>query len=80
MNLLCDLIIGNSKGNQVFAFDTLRWLAGDEEIAGEINTESDVKNQHARSEDVAWFYLTVFAVPIFILGLGGVLVRLRRRA
>jgi hypothetical protein len=33
-------------------------------------SEEDVKIAHTRAEDVIWFYATVFAVPLIILGAG----------
>jgi hypothetical protein len=33
-------------------------------------SEEDHKIKHTRDEDVYWFYATVFAVPMLILGVG----------
>ncbi|MFT4626771.1 MAG: hypothetical protein ACI8PZ_005449 [Myxococcota bacterium] len=77
VNLLSDTLYLQLAGTRVFANDAVLWLVGDEDIAGEINTEEDVKIVHTRDEDQAWFWMTVAGVPFGILGLGLVLVRRR---
>ena len=79
VNLFADPILQLSRANHTFALDSVRWLVGDEEISGAINSEQDVKIQHTRDENWAAFYLSVVAVPILVLIAGGVLIRLRRR-
>ena len=78
VNFLADPILQLSRANHTFVLDAVRWLAGDEEISGGINSEEDVKIQHTRDENWAAFYLTVVAFPLLVLILGGVLIRLRR--
>lgn len=75
-----DNVIKFSQGNEQLAQDTLRWLVKDEDLAGSTENEEDVKIQHSRDEDVYWFYGTIFLVPIFVLGLGFLVVTVRRRA
>jgi len=77
VELLGDPILSQSKGNFVFGLDGVRWLIGDEEIAGDIESEEDVKIVHSRTEDQKWFYFTVFAIPLLILALGLIIVRRR---
>lgn len=77
--LFSDTALRVSKGNGQLAIDAVRWLVGDEEIIGEAESEEDVMIQHTREEDVLWFYGTVFAVPILVLGFGMGLTALRRR-
>jgi hypothetical protein len=77
VNLLSDPLYLQLAGTKVFANDTILWLVGDEDLAGEINTEEDTKIVHTRDEDQAWFWMTVAGVPFLILGLGLVLVRRR---
>jgi len=79
VNLLGDPILSQSKGNFLFGLDTMRWQIGDDEIAGDIESEEDVKIVHSREEDQSWFYLTVFAVPSVILVLGFIVVRRRKK-
>ncbi|GAB4565252.1 MAG: hypothetical protein Tsb0020_16000 [Haliangiales bacterium] len=51
-------------------YDAVKWLGGEEEIVGEISTESDIRIDHTRSEDVLWFYATIVGAPFLVLGLG----------
>jgi len=56
--------------NLILLADILKWLLEEKQIGGVSTSEEDVKIAHTRSEDVAWFYVTVFAVPLIILGVG----------
>lgn len=78
-SLFSDEVLRYSRGNVVFATDTLKWLVGDEDLAGEVNNEEDVKIQHTREEDTVWFLLSIVGMPGVVLALGFVIVRLRRR-
>ena len=78
-SLLADDVLRYSKGNVLFGSDAVKWLVGDEDIAGEVNSEEDVKIQHTRDEDTAWFLLSIVAVPGVVLLLGFVIVSIRRR-
>jgi hypothetical protein len=80
VNLFSDQLLGVAQGNQLFARDTLLWLLDDEEIAGEVESEEDVKIVHTRDEDQAWFLLTVLGMPMAILLCGLILIRIRRQA
>jgi hypothetical protein len=57
-------------GNYYFALDGIRWLLGDEAIAGPVTSEVDVPIEHTRKQDVFWFYSTIFAVPAMVLLVG----------
>jgi len=78
-SLLADDVLRYSKGNVLFGSDAVKWLVGDEDIAGAVNNEEDVKIQHTRDEDTAWFLMSIVAVPGVVLLLGFVAVTLRRR-
>ncbi len=78
-SLFADDVLRYSKGNVLFGSDTVRWLVGDEDTVGEINSEEDVKIQHTRQEDTAWFLLSIVGVPALVLIFGFVFTRLRRR-
>jgi hypothetical protein len=52
---------------------------GDEALAGTTESEEDVMIQHTREEDVAWFYGTIFGVPLLVLATGITLTALRNR-
>ncbi|HVY48025.1 MAG TPA: Gldg family protein, partial [Minicystis sp.] len=72
-----DLVFRRSEANQVFAYDVVRWLGGEESFAGAITTNEDVRIEHTKQKDVLWFYATIFGVPGLIGGLG--VWRTRRR-
>ncbi len=56
--------------NMILLADVLGWLLEEKQIGGVTASEEDVKIAHTRAEDVFWFYATVFAVPLIILGVG----------
>jgi len=66
-------------GNLYLLSDSLRYLQGEENLAGTIEIEEDQPIQHTRDEDMVWFYGTVFILPLFVLGAGMTYVRRRRR-
>ena len=76
-SVISDAMIGLSEGNKQFALDTVRWLVGDEEIVGDVNSEEDVKIEHTTEDDTLWFYGTIFAIPLLILVGGMVFTRIR---
>lgn len=76
LGALTDAVIRN-EANFQYAADTVRWLAGDDDVAGTVEREEDVRIEHTRDQDKAWFYGTIFGVPALVL-VGGAL-RLRRR-
>jgi len=69
-DVFTDLVLDGSQGNRAFAVDGVRWLLGEESL-GSAGGETDFPIQHTRGQDVAWFYLTVFAAPLAVLG-GGI--------
>jgi hypothetical protein len=75
---LADGILGN-VGNAYLVVDTLRWLSGEEALSGGTTSEEDVPLQHTRSQDVVWFYATVFGVPLAVLATGFFMTRRRGR-
>lgn len=77
---LSDVPLTRVQGNAVFAVDATRWLVHDEEVAGEINNEEDVKIQHTREEDQLWFWLAIAGVPAVVLGVGVMFIRFRRKS
>jgi hypothetical protein len=66
-DFVTDQVIRNA-GNVLVYVDALRWLIGEEQIAGNISSEEDIEIQHTRDEDKLWFYATTFAVPIPLIG------------
>lgn len=67
------------RGNQLFLADGLRWLAGEEQTAGRIESEKDIPITHRKDEDAIWFYGGSFAVPAVVLGIGLSVSRRRKR-
>jgi hypothetical protein len=65
-----DLVMSNFVTNQLLVIDTLRWLGGEESLAGEVNNEEDVRIEHTQHKDLVWFYTTIFGAPALVLGLG----------
>jgi hypothetical protein len=66
-------------GNPYLAMDTVLWLLGEEQLAGEVSSEEDVPVQHTRQQDVVWFYSAVFLAPATVLGAGFLVTRRRGR-
>lgn len=79
VSMASDIVLTRSKGSAILAVDTVRWLVGDEDLAGEISNEEDVRIEHTREGDQLWFYGTLFGVPVLVLALGGLFVTRRRR-
>lgn len=75
---MSDLLLPRVPGNPVLAFDAVRWLVGEESLAGEMESEEDVRVEQTKQMNMAWFYSTVLGVPGLVL-LGGVLVSRRGR-
>ena len=74
---LSDEVIRN-LGNYYLCSDSVKWLLGEDSYVGEIASSEDVPIVHTGKEDVVWFYSTIFAVPLIIMGLG--IVYNRRRS
>jgi hypothetical protein len=73
-DVLADPVMEN-PANAYLARDGLKWLVGDEELVGEVSSEQDVRIQHTRKQDVAWFYSTVFLAPLLVVGVGMIATR-----
>lgn len=67
---ITDVVLANVVANQVLFADAVRWLGGEESFAGEVNTEEDVRIEHTKQKDLAWFYATIFGAPALVLGAG----------
>ena len=59
-----------SPGNVLYAVDAFKWLVGESKTSGTISSEEDVKIQHTKDKEAAWFYSTVMGVPLLVLGAG----------
>lgn len=75
-----DILLRKVPLVQALVVDAVKWLGGEEDLAGETISEKDVLIEHTKSEDVVWFYLSLVGAPVLILGLGlsGVMWRRRR--
>lgn len=78
-DVFSDLLMSRVVGNQMLAFDAMRWLVGEESLAGEIESEQDVRVETSKQVDLVWFYSTIFGVPALVLGGGLALSRRARR-
>lgn len=67
---IADLVLQQVPGNQYLVVDGLKWLLGDEQLAGVTNTEVDVPLTRTRQQDTAWFYGTTFFAPLFVVAIG----------
>lgn len=76
-DVFSDVLMPRVPGNPILAFDAIRWLLGEESLAGQIQSEEDVRVEQTKQMNMAWFYSTVFGVPLAVL-LGGVLISRRR--
>ncbi len=75
---LTDALIPLLPGNQLFVLDSLRWLVGDESLAGGLQSERDAPLLRSREQDNVWFYGTSFLAPLFILAVGAMVHRSRQ--
>jgi hypothetical protein len=75
---ISDWILERAQGNVVMFVDAVRWLGGEESWSGEVNTEEDVRIEHTKQEDLAWFYATIFGAPALVLA-GGLVFTQRSR-
>ena len=74
-----DFVLGRARAQQYLLADVIRWLGGEESFSGAVSSEKDVPIEHTRDQDVAWFYSTIFGVPVLVLVLGLMGSRRRRR-
>ncbi|TNE86987.1 MAG: hypothetical protein EP330_20475 [Deltaproteobacteria bacterium] len=78
-NVFSDALLGFSAANERLLEDGARWLLGDEELAGETESEEDVKVAHTRQEDIVWFLASAFGIPMLFLFAGLFRIRARRK-
>ena len=76
---LSDVVLVQSKGNQLLLNDALMWLLNDTSSAGEISDEQDVKVIHTKEGQGMIFFGTILLLPIGIFILGSIYVRNRQR-
>lgn len=79
VDALTDPILPN-LGNAYLATDVSRWLMGEEQFTGAVESEEDVAIQHTGDQDKVWFYGSVFLMPTLVMVAGVVATRRRRPA
>ena len=77
-DVLSDAVL-RAVANGYLLVDSVKWLVGDEALAGESSSEVDVPIAHTRNQDVAWFYSAIFLAPALALGVGWFATRSGRR-
>jgi hypothetical protein len=70
----------DAYGNPAFVIDGMKWLVGDEAIAGEPTNENDVPIVHTKKQDQVWFYGSSFLMPALALGAGWLATRRRGKS
>lgn len=75
---MSDLLMSNFGPNRLLLMDAIRWLGGEDSFAGEVNDEEDVRIEHSKQKDLAWFYGTIVGMPALVL-IGGLTVARRSR-
>jgi hypothetical protein len=73
-----DALIRN-PGNLAFAADAIKWLAGEQALAGKMADEEDVRIRHTGKQDLIWFYGSIIVVPASVLLAGAVTIRSSRK-
>lgn len=68
-DLAMDFLMRN-RANRLLLAEGIRWLTAEDLPSGLTDKGKDVKIIHAKSDELVWFYLPVFAGPLVVLGLG----------
>ena len=76
---LADALLRQVQGNLVLAVDAVRWLVGDEALAGSIESEDDVAIVQRRDQDALSFYGLSFCMPALVLAGGLASTRRQQR-
>jgi ABC-type uncharacterized transport system involved in gliding motility auxiliary subunit len=59
--------------------DSIKWLGGEEQFQGTVESEKDVKIEQTKHEDAVWFWSSIVGVPALVLGVGLLMIVFRRR-
>jgi hypothetical protein len=70
VHIFADAIMIQLGGAQAMFDDAIKWLGGEESLAGEVVSEEDVYIEHTHNEDVLWFYSTIVGAPLLVLAFG----------
>jgi hypothetical protein len=74
-----DALLVSLANNAALVSDGVRWLVGEEGMAGAIASEEDVPIVHTQEENVIWFHATILGAPALVLALGLFGVQKRRK-
>ena len=74
-----DELLPQLPANGALVQDGLKWLLGDEQLAGVTNTEVDAPVSRTRQQDTAWFYGTTFLAPVAVVAVGALARRRSKR-
>ena len=78
-SLVVDPVLRNQANLLLFS-DSFKWLMGDTNIIGNLNSEEDIRIVHSKKEDVVWFYGTILLVPLLVLLAGFLATRNKKKA
>ena len=85
-DLFADALVQSAMGRAALVLvsgplldDSVKWLGGEEVFAGEVVSEDDKPIKHTKSQDAAWFGLTIVGFPLLVVTLGLVGTWARRR-
>jgi len=85
-DLFADVLVSNAMGRAAVVMvsgplldDSVKWLGGEEVFAGEVVSEDDKPIKHTKSQDAAWFGMTIVGFPLLVVTLGLVGTWARRR-
>jgi hypothetical protein len=74
-----DAVLVSIANNAALISDGVRWLVGEEALAGEVVTEEDVPIVHTQEQNVIWFHATILGAPALVLAIGLFGVQRRRK-
>src|SRR5690606_36978688 len=69
-DIFTDAVLRSLGLNAALVADGIKWLGGEEALAGAAESEEDVPIRHTRAEDVLWFYSTILGAPALVLAFG----------
>jgi hypothetical protein len=74
-----DAVLVSIANNAALVSDGVRWLVGEEAMAGAVATEEDVPIVHTQEQNVIWFHATILGAPALVLAIGLFGVQRRRK-
>ncbi len=77
-SVFADVLLANSRGNQLLAFELFNWISGTPELSGALESEEDVKIILKQNEQLAFYYGTLFIPPLLVFSIGVIVLNMRR--